>query len=265
MTTDTPTLSEAEVAELIIRSQQGKPLDEGQLAALDAYGIAHPEAGESLSGAVMRRWTELGEPVGAWKIAWTSRAARDSGGPDYRPFGYVLRSRIFDSGASVPLGPIVQCALEPELCLTMDSALSGPEVTPEEARAAVRSARASFEINTGHLPTSMPRPISIGNSMTNWGLVLGPEHDLDVPLDQITVRFTRDGEEIGTESTSLEIVDDPFVSLARVAAIFHRNGLSLEPGQAIITGAILPREPVRAPATYTATFGELGEVSLILT
>ncbi|MGC4112612.1 MAG: hypothetical protein QM747_19740 [Nocardioides sp.] len=264
MTTAT-TLDRAGIAALIVRSQQGETLDDQELAELDGWGTAHPEEGEQLSCSVMGRWTDLGERVGAWKIAWTSRAARDSGGPGYRPFGYILDSRILDSGASVPLDSIVKCALEPELCLTMGDRLSGPDVTPEEARAAVRSARASFEINTGHLPTTLPRAISIGNSMTNWGLVLGPEHDLDVPLDSITVTLTRDDEEIGSAPTSLEIVDDPFVSLARVAAVFHRNGLSLEPGQSIITGAILAREPVEKPGRYAAEFGPLGGVSLTLT
>lgn len=265
MTTNIATLDEQAAAELVVRSQQGEALSGEELEALQAYGSAFPDRGESLSGAVMRRWAELGEPVGAWKIAWTSRAARDSGGPGYRPFGYILRSRVVDSGASLPLSGIVACALEPELCLTMGARLSGPDVTPEEARSAVRSARASFEINSGHLPDSIPRAISIGNSMTNWGLVLGPEHDLDVPLDALTVTFTRDGEQIGTAPTSQDIVDDPFVSLARVAAVLHRNGLSLEPGQAVITGAILPRQPVTAPGHYVAEFGAIGRVELTLT
>jgi 2-keto-4-pentenoate hydratase len=267
MTTDTSTKTHDEnaAADLLIRSNKGEQLSPEEIRTLQAFGDDSPDGGEPLEVAVIRRWQAQGEEIGAWKIAWTSRAARDSGGPGYRPFGYILESRMFPSGAVLPLDGIVKCALEPEICLTMGADLSGPDVTPEQARAAVSSVRASFEINSGHLPAELPRTISIGNSMTNWGLVLGEECSPEIALDSLTVTLLRDGEEIGSSPTTQAVVDDPYVSLARVASVFHRNGLTLEAGQSIITGAILPRLPVAAPGVYVADFSALGSVALTLT
>jgi len=46
-------------------------------------------------------------------------------GKDFRPFGYVLQSRIFSSGASAPLAKMLNCHIEPELCLIVGSRCVG--------------------------------------------------------------------------------------------------------------------------------------------
>src|SRR5262244_1622050 len=106
-----------------------------------------PEEALALQLRVLGRFEGEGERLGGWKVGLTSGNARDRMGKDFRPFGYVLRSRIFRSGATVPIAKIMNCAVEPELCLIIGSPLHGDAVNAAEAKAAVRAVAPAFEIN----------------------------------------------------------------------------------------------------------------------
>ena len=97
--------------------------------------------------SVLRRFETAGEHLGSWKVGLTSGKARDRMGKDVRPFGYILQSRVFSSGAALPVTSIMNCHIEPELCLIVGSALRGPGVDREQAKAAVRAVAPAFEIN----------------------------------------------------------------------------------------------------------------------
>ncbi len=102
--------------------------------------------------------------------------------------------------------------------------------------------------------------VGIGNGLNNRGLVYGPEQSPDVALDAITVELLRDGEPAGSSGSGPDVVDDPYLSLARVAMLLHRYGRALEPGQRILTGSILPGAKAEGAKRYEASFGPLGSV-----
>ena len=77
---------------------------------------------------ILSRFEAEGEKLGGWKVGLTSGNARDRMGKDFRPFGYVLQSRIFPSSATVPVAKILNCSAEPELCLIIGSSLRGDAV-----------------------------------------------------------------------------------------------------------------------------------------
>src|SRR5262249_52767316 len=115
-------------------------------SGLDQVQFGLDEALE-LQLRVLGRFESEGEKLGGWKVGLTSGNARDRMGKDFRPFGYVLRSRIFRSGATVPIAKIMNCAVEPELCLIIGSSLRGDTVGVAEAKAAVRAVAPAFELN----------------------------------------------------------------------------------------------------------------------
>ena len=90
------------------------------------------EADEALAlqFEVARCFVEEGDLIGGWKVGMTSGPARDATGEWFRPFGYVLRSRIFRSGAEVPFKLEVGGAIEPEICVVLGEPLQGANVTP---------------------------------------------------------------------------------------------------------------------------------------
>lgn len=229
-------------------------------AELLTYSDAPLEEGLPLQLAVLDLWRKEGQEAGGYKVAWTSRGARDRGGKDFRPFGYILADRIHPSGVRLERSDIPNGGVEAEICLTIGTRLAGDQVTAEEARAAVRSVSPAFEIVSKRLPEGVSMAVRIGNGMNNWGLVVGEEHSTDLDLGALTVEFRRDGELLGSGGSGPEILDDPYESLARVAAVMHRQGIALEPGQRIITGSVLPSVKTGLGGVFEATFGELGTV-----
>lgn len=212
--------------------------------------------------AVLDRLQAGGEVLGGWKVGLTSGRSRDLMGKDFRPFGYLLQSRIAQSGVSHDLGGIFRCRIEPELCLIVGKPLRG-QITAQEARAAVRAVAPAFEINELRTHPSWPRPLMLADGLAQWGVVLGPEAPVRDQLSETTVRFYCEDELI-EEVTPGESMDDPYLSLARLVGLLDEYGYGLEAGQPVITGSF-SSTAVTKPAVYRASFSDIGEVSVRFT
>lgn len=210
--------------------------------------------------AVLDRWRAAGERLGGWKSGLTSRAARDMLGKGFRPFGFMLDSRILPSGAHLKRSAIGRCKVEAELCVIMKAPLRGA-VDPAAARAAVGAIAPAFEINELRFP-SFPAPfLLLADNLAQWGAVVGgPCGPPATRLVDTTVELMKDGQVIET-ATPGDTMDDPFVALSRLATTLDRFGLGLEPGQRVITGAFAD-VVVTGACTVTARFGDWGEVSI---
>lgn len=246
-------------ADTMFAAARSGRLDPAALGAFDGLPPAELDGGLAVQLAVLSRWEAAGETLGGWKIGLTSRGARDSMGPGFRPFGYVLGRRVLGSGAKVAAGGL---ALEPEIGLTMGAPLGG-EVTPDEAREAVRSVHPAFEILQRRVTGSARTPlIRLSDGLGQWGVVLGPGSPPAGNLDGLRVELLRDGVLAGTGGAGPEVIDDPYESLARVCRLLARHGRRLEAGQRVITGSLLDPVPLTEPAAWEARFSSLGPVSL---
>jgi 2-keto-4-pentenoate hydratase len=209
---------------------------------------------------VLGRFEAEGEKLGGWKVGLTSGNARDRMGKDFRPFGYVLQSRIFPSGATVPVAKIMNCAIEPELCLIIGSPLRGDAVGVAEAKAAVRAVAPAFEINQRRVGPERGQALLLADGLAQWGIVVGSEAPVRDGLVETTVEFYCDEQLVETKTPGATM-DDPYLSLSRICKLLHKYGLGLEPGQPVITGSFC-HHVVRQPGTYRAVFSGIGTVSL---
>lgn len=208
---------------------------------------------------VLQRFESEGEGLGGWKIGLTSGNARDRMGEGVRPFGFILESRVFASGSAVPLTDILNCHVEPEICLVLKDSLGGPHITTEEAKAAVRAVAPAFEINEIRVNPQKEGNIAlVADGLAHWGIVLGPETAPGDGLIDTTVEFSCNGELLGTKTPG-QTMDDPYVSLARLCKQLDRFGRSLKPGQPVITGSFF-HQAVKSPGKYQASFAKMGDV-----
>lgn len=210
--------------------------------------------------AVLARWRAAGERLGGWKAGLTSRRARDMLGQGFRPFGFMLDSRILPSGAHVKRSTIGRCKVEAEFCVIMKAPLRGV-VDPSAARAAVEAVAPAFEINELRFPEFPASFLLLADNLAQWGAVVGrPRTPPDARLVDTTVELLLDGQVVEV-ATPGDTMDDPFVALTRLAATLDRFGLGLEAGQRVITGAFSD-VVVSGACTVTARFGDLGEVTV---
>jgi len=206
-----------------------------------------------------------GETVGGWKVGLTSGGSRDAFGPGIRPFGYVLRSRILDSGASLDWTHVGNGGIETEACFVIGCDVEQP-VDADSIRACLAGVAPAFEINQRRIPADAPAPERIADDLANWGIVVGTP----VPIppnwdpDALEVTLARDGTPVATVAARNHI-DDHFESLAILANALVRFGRHLRAGERVITGAF--GRAVQPPAgTWTGDFGAaIGTVRLLIT
>ena len=191
-----------------------------------------------------RQLANLGDrPVAGWKIGLTSGVARDSMGQGFRPFGYILADRVFSSGAVIPLAPFrqgedIRVGVENELCFRMATALSG-DASADEARAAVESVAAGFEINEQRLPRDASVVDRLGDDLNQWGIVAGEDVVPDFgafDFASLSVALSLNGDVVETVAARGHI-DDHFDSIAALARQLGRFGRTLEAGSRVITGS----------------------------
>ena len=219
--------------------------------------------------AVADRFVAAGDKVGGWKIGLTSGSSRNLMGEGVRPFGYVLGSRILRPDDEIPSEKVFRCAIEPELCLIMRSDLHG-KVDSAEAKSAVRSVAAAFEINELRVGgREADRPALVADGLVNWGIVVGseiPVEEFSDGISGVAMELTRDGETVARAKAGDDLeIDDPFLSLSRLSTLLDEHGRGLEAGQPVITGKFAGPLPVEGPGSWKATFSGIGEVSVRFT
>lgn len=208
------------------------------------------------------RFTEAGDPIAAWKVGLTSGVALNALGTGVRPFGYVIRSRLFESGATIRHEGDLALQIEPELCLILGAPLRGAEVSPDEVRAATKAVAAAIEINEFRVPGKLDDPYElIVDGLANWGVVVGERAAPDTDLEGLTVEVVGEDGPVAKAVRGVDVeLDDPFLSVSRLCAALDRLGMGLESDQPIITGSFahIPAGPGR----WTCRFAGIGECTL---
>ena len=232
---------------------------------------AQPSAdeGQALQFQLLDRWLNEGEELGGWKIGMTSGESRDALGVGVRPSGFVLKSRIFASGAQLPRSRLFKGGVENELCFIVGQAL-GDGATPTGAKSAMAGLAPGFEINQKRLPPGSAPGLRIADNLSNWGIVCG-EPITDAHLsDNLSALQVTLSELTNTGETEIESVasdghmDPHYESLAILAQRLADFGHSLTPGQQVITGAY-GKTPF-APGRFAGDFSlGIGRVVLELT
>jgi 2-keto-4-pentenoate hydratase len=220
------------------------------------------DAALAIQVRLLRRDVDGGEELAGWKVGLTSERARRALGADVRPFGYLLASHVFGSGAEIPASTIRHPSIEVEFLFTLGRPLRGADVTPADARAAVERVAAGYELNERRAGSARPDLVAMATDrMAQWGIVEGDGvHPGDLDLDDVVVRMTCDGEERVCARSGDE-VDDHWTSIARLAAELDRYGLGLEPGDKVITGA-LGRFDLNPGEQWRASFDGIGDVTI---
>lgn len=206
-----------------------------------------------------------GEAVGGWKLGQTSGESRDAFGAGIRAFGYILASRILDSGAVLDWSEIGNGGIENEVCFQI-----GREITEAVDASSVREALAgmapAFEINQRRIPKTAPTAERIADDLANWGIVVGAMRPIPATwhADAMTVILAHEGRPVASVPAAGHI-DDHFASLARLVNELRPFGRHLKAGDRVITGAFGRRNQPEA-GTWSGDFGsELGTVTLRIT
>ena len=254
-----------------------RQLNAAQLAAADALSSYYADGGDvpteafadlgfedglAIQREMQRRAVSNGAVQAGWKVGLTSDRARTTVGIDDRPFGHV--NRVLASPADIPSAEINKVSIEPEMCFVIGERIAGDDVDPASVRSRIAEVCAGYEVNEVRVAVGGNLAMLVADSLTNWAIVRGSGVDAPAAevLDGCVITVTCDGEERFSCAAADE-VDNPYLSIARLAATLHRHGLALEPGQCVITGAY-GRFRVEPGQRWVSHYSQIGTVEAVI-
>jgi len=171
------------------------------------------EDGERVQLATLERRIASGEQLGGWKVGLTSGAARDSFGPGIRPFGHLLKSRIFPTGSEIDLKRIAKPGIETEMCFRVGRRISGKDVSVDTVRAGIAAVMPAFEINEDRIEGPQDQGLRVADNLRQWGVVIGREAPLsESTWNTVVSTLSHDGKLLESVSARGHI-DNHFASI----------------------------------------------------
>jgi 2-oxopent-4-enoate/cis-2-oxohex-4-enoate hydratase len=198
----------------------------------DAYGV---------SRRMLARRLADGERVIGKKIGVTSEAVQKMLDVHQPDFGFLTDAMLFESGAAIPIGEtLIQPRAEGEIAFVLARSLAGPGVTEADVLAATRAVRPCFEIVDSRIRDWKIRiEDTVADNASSGVFVLGAE-EVDpraVDLEACRMRVEKNGAPLS---------EGVVYCVAWLANTLSRFGIALEAGEVILSGSLVPLEPVRA-------------------
>jgi 2-oxopent-4-enoate/cis-2-oxohex-4-enoate hydratase len=206
----------------------------------DAYGA---------SRRMLDRRLADGERLVGRKIGVTSEAVQkmlDVRQPD---FGALTDVMMFEDHADVPVGKLlIQPRAEGEIAFVLARELSGPGVTEDDVVAATRCVRPCFEIVDSRIRDWKIRiEDTVADNASSGVFVLGTgEADpRAVKLKTCRITVEKNGAPL-SEGVGAAALGSPAYCVAWLANTLSTFGTPLRAGDVILSGSLVPLEPVRA-------------------
>ncbi len=229
---------------------------------------ADPTLGMADGYAIQRELIELlladGDRIVGHKVGLTSKPMQKMVGVDSPDYGPVLASTIYRDGDTIPAGRFIAPKIEAEIVFVIGERLEGPGVTVTQAHAAIAGAVAAMEIVDSRiadwrikLADTVADLASNGAMATSSRIV--PITDIDTRL--IGMTLTRNGELIDTGAGAAAL-GDPVAVVAWLANVLGGDGVALEPGHLIMTGALHAAVPMTPGDVFRAEFDRLGPITV---
>jgi len=227
-----------------------------------------PSLGMADGYAIQRELVELlladGDRIVGHKVGLTSKPMQKMVGVDSPDYGPVLASTIYRDGDTIPAGRFIAPKIEAEIVFVIGERLEGPGVTVTQAHAAIAGAVAAMEIVDSRiadwrikLADTVADLASNGAMATSSRIV--PITDIDTRL--IGMTLTRNGELIDTGAGAAAL-GDPVAVVAWLANVLGGDGVALEPGHLIMTGALHAAVPMTPGDVFRAEFDRLGPITV---
>jgi 2-oxopent-4-enoate/cis-2-oxohex-4-enoate hydratase len=218
----------------------------------DAYGI---------SLRMLSRREADGERVIGKKIGVTSKPVQSMLGVYQPDFGYLTDRMAYESGAEMPIGTqLIQPRAEGEIAFFLARDLVGPGITPGDVLAATDSVAACFEVVDSRIEGwKIKIEDTVADNASSGLFVLGSERVNPRKVDFVTCGMVveKNGEVLSTGAGAAAL-GSPLVCVAWLANALGKYGAALRAGEVILSGSLVPLEPVRPGDAMRVQVGGIG-------
>jgi len=220
----------------------------------DAYAIQQIQ---------IQEMTRAGAVIKGYKVGLTSQAMRDQFGIDQPDCGYLLDGMFHLERVPIEVAGYLQPKIEPEIAFVIGQTLMGPGVNVAQAIQAVDFVLPALELIDSRVEDWRVTIVdTIADNASAAGVILGsrPVRLADADLARVECRMTVDGHLVSSGVGSA-VMGTPINALVWLANLMGSRGVSLQPGDVIMPGAIVASHPVKAGITVAARFTGLGDVT----
>jgi len=210
-------------------------------------------------------WMTRGRgPLVGHKIGLTSKAMQEQLNVDSPDFGVFTRDMLHHDNAHIPASGFISPKVEPEFAFVLDKDLTGPNVTIDDARAAIGTVHAAIEIIDSRIQNWDITLVDTIADNASCGAVAMSKQPLDLSpyrLATITCSLSIDGTVVG-QGTGADVLGDPVAPVAWLANVLTENGSGLSAGDIVLPGSFCAAAPVTAGTTATADYGGFGALTI---
>jgi 2-keto-4-pentenoate hydratase len=226
-------------------------LDEATAYAIQARLVERQIAGE--------RTRLVGRKLGLTSVAKQQQMHVD------RPIhGALLASRAIEEGVPVEVASLIHPKAEPEIAVVLGRDLRGPNVTADEARAAMAFAMIAMEIIDSRFKDfrfTFTDVIADNTSAARYAISTYRVPVADLDLRTLGVVFEKNGEVVAT-AAGAAILGDPAVGVAWLANALAERGEALAAGSLVMTGALTDAVAVAPGDVVRTEIARLGSLSI---
>jgi len=230
-----------------------------QLTIGDAYVV---------SRRLLDRRVSDGERLIGKKIGVTSQAVQQMLNVHQPDFGYLTDRMVVEDGGDMPISThLIQPRAEGELALLLKSDLIGPGVSPDQVLDAVEWVMPCFEVVDSRIRNWEIRiQDTIADNASSGMFVLGKDRVAPQQLDlkKCLMRVYKNGVQI-SEGRGEAALGSPLNSVAWLANTLGAYGVPLRAGEVILSGSLVPLEPVTAGDAMRVVVDGLGEATVQFT
>ena len=205
--------------------------------------------------AIQSYWTnmrlEQGEKIVGRKIGLTSKAIQQQLGVSEPDYGTLWQSSFYpaqNGRVTVPAGDFLQPRIEGEVAFLIGKSLREPGITPEQILDATEACAMGIEIVASRIADWKIKLVdTIADNASYGGFTLGPwDRQLrEADLGALAMTIHHNGA-LAAEGLGSAALGHPATSTAWLANKLLEFGVSLEPGDVVISGGITKMIPVKA-------------------
>jgi 2-keto-4-pentenoate hydratase len=205
--------------------------------------------------AIQTQWTNMrlrrGEKIVGRKIGLTSKAIQTQLGVNEPDYGTLWQTSFYparNGQVNIRAGDFLQPRIEGEVAFLIGKSLREPNITPEQILDATEACAMGIEIVASRIADwKISLVDTIADNASYGGFTLGPwdKQLRETDLGALVMTIHHNGE-LAAEGLGAAALGHPATSTAWLANKLLEFGVSLEPGDIVISGGITKMLPVKA-------------------
>lgn len=218
-----------------------------------------------ISLQMLNRRVAAGEKIIGKKIGVTSKAVQNMLNVHQPDFGYLTDKMVFASGADMPISELlIQARAEGEIAFILKRDLLGPGITNADVLRATECVMPCFEIVDSRIQDWQIKIQDTVADNASCGLFVLGDNAVDPrKVDLVTAGMVveKNGAIISTGAGAAAL-GSPVNCVAWLANTLGEFGIGLKAGEVILSGSLVPLEPVVAGDAMRVDIGGIGSASV---